>query len=177
MPDTQVHIEHVNWGSAVFSAETDPPLREALESLCYGSRPQSLILLTMPATNPSRHSEAPQIVGCEGAVLMRSFSSLLALKRGIIFWGTFTGRAGFWIAAPLRSARARVEASKLAQFHRIAGPQRSHNAVKNLLDNDRGVLSGDLYHPGNFLNQVSLGHTAALFLLGCGRGRTPLMLG
>jgi hypothetical protein len=88
-----------------------------------------------------------------------SRSSLLGLKKGILFGGTST-RAPVFGLRPMRARLARVEPSESADFNLVAGSQGMDDAVKYGANDGVGFLPGHLGGLTNLFSQVSPGHQA-----------------
>ena len=89
-----------------------------------------------------------------------SFSSLLGLKKGIFLAGTSTRSPVLGLRPSARLALAGTEAAKAADLDLVAGAQRAHHALEDGFDDDFAVLARQFGQPGNFIDQVCLGHLA-----------------
>ena len=67
---------------------------------------------------------------------------------------------GLGIAADAGFTLARAEAAESPNLDLIASAQRAHHALEDGLYNDLAVLPSEFRQPGNFIDQVCLGHLA-----------------
>ena len=94
--------------------------------------------------------------------LISSFSSLPGLKYGTFFGGTSTLSPVFGLR-PLRGSRLpQAEAAEPAQLDLLAPVQRVDDALEHRVDDDLGVLLGQVGDPRDFLDELRLRHAACV---------------
>ncbi len=99
---------------------------------------------------------------------MKSFSSLLGLKKGIFLGGTSTLAPGFRVAPGAPAPLSRAKASEAPDLDLIVRLQRRDNAFEDRFNDRFGFLARQIGHALDLFHQIGLRHR---LIFDCGFAR------